>query len=152
LPVELILRNAGDIKLTNGHAVRQFAEQIYEGLPAGKSIALSDSASELILTRAVLAAHGNEKDVFLVDLTAPPAQRYQAAMANRYGARWPVMPGKARITDRRGLEELIAAFAAHERVVCLNPGFGFYEEPFLDEPHGMVHYLLLRPADQVGNL
>lgn len=154
LPVEMGLRNLSEIRLTNGPSVRRFAEQLYSGLPPGKSVALSDSPEQLILARAALAAHGGDKSTLLVDLTALPLAQYQTYMARKIGARWPALPQTKRpkIFDRAALKELVAKFAAQETLVCLNPGFGYYQEPFLDEPRGLVHYLVARPAKGLSGL
>jgi len=150
LPLELVWRNYSELRWTNGPALRRFAEQLYDGLPPGKSVALSDSAEQTILLQAALSAHGHDKDALVVDLAALPARRYQLAMARRYGGRWPVAPAAngPEVIGREELLDLVTQFGAREQLVCLNPGFGYYQELYVDESRGLAHHLLPRlPGD-----
>src|SRR5205085_12405733 len=77
LPVALGWRNLGQINVTNGPALREFARQLYADLPGGKSVVLGDDADKLFLLRAELAGHtgsaleaaskSNRKDALLLD-------------------------------------------------------------------------------------
>jgi tetratricopeptide (TPR) repeat protein len=152
LPMQLVWRNYPELRWTNGPAVRQFAEQLYDGLPPGKSIALSDSTEQVILLQAALAAHRHEKDALLVDLTTLPLRRYQISLARRFGSRWPVVPATGpEVMGREELLDLVTRLGARDQLVCLNPGFGYYQEPYLDQPKALVHRFWPRAPDDLSS-
>ncbi len=149
LPVALAGRNLREIRWSNGPEVREFAEGLYADLPEGRTVALSADARQLILLDGALAAHGQVKDALLVDLAALPLPQYQYFMAQAWGARWPTATNGA-ATDLAAVTNLIARLAGREALVCLSPGFGYYQEGYVDLPKGLEHYLVARPLEDLG--
>jgi tetratricopeptide (TPR) repeat protein len=152
LPAILIWKNYGDIRLTNGRALREFARQLYEDLPAGKVTVLSDESRPLLLLRVELAAQGREKNPLLVDTRALPWPEYHRRMARDFGARWQnVLPTNrvASIGPER-LLALVRHIATNEPVVYLHPSSGFFLEDFAAAPQGWIQRLGERSPDRVG--
>jgi tetratricopeptide (TPR) repeat protein len=153
LPLLLISRNLGQIRLTNGPSLHQFARELYADLPDGKSVVLGTDFAQLSLLRAELAAQGHAKDALVVDLPSLSSGQYHILMADKFGARWPVIP-PTNAVDLVGpirLLKLISAFTEHEPVVYLDPNFG----PLFDRPSdsktGFIHHFALKPsAEEVG--
>ncbi len=151
LPLTLIWRNLGRIRMTNGPAVHEFARELYKDLPGGKSVVLSEDPTQLLLLRAELAGHGHDKNALLLDTRSLVLPEYHAFMANQYKSRWPVaLPtNSVGAVGPRKLLELVSAFAAREPVVYLHPSSGLFFESFTDQPKGSIHYLVPRPARSV---
>ena len=148
LPLILVWRNLGQIRATNGPAVHQFATQLWENLPAGKSVVLSDDPKQLLLLRAELAARGHEKDALLLDTTSLVSAQYHLFMARQFRSRWPVAPptNGLEVVRPGKLLALVSRFATQEPVVYLHPSSGLFFERFTTRPHGAIHFLVPRPA------
>jgi len=143
-PAFLLAKNLALIRIANGPTLRAFARQLYNELPAGKSVVLSDEWNLLVLLRAELAAHGGEKTPLLLEARAVSSPAYQRLMAKTYPNRWPVTtnsPGSASI---RAMQSLIDTFAAHEMVVYLHPSSGLFFENYCSQPLGSVQRLVPR--------
>jgi tetratricopeptide (TPR) repeat protein len=137
----LILRNLSQIRATNGPAVHEFARQLYNGLPAGKSVVLSDDPTELFLLRAELGARGHDKDAILLDTRLLVSGQYQLFMARQFTARWPVVPATNGLVEVNPMNprELLSALLTHEPLVYLHPSFDYCFELFADQPHAPIH-------------
>lgn len=158
VPVGLVWKNFGDIHLTNGRALREFARQLYDDLPAGKSTVLSDELRPLLLLRAELAAHGLEKNPMLVDTRALPWPEYHRRMGNGFGARWPevLLTNQMGLVGQAKLLTLVRQIKTNEPAVYLHPSSGLFVEGFVAEPHGWVQRLVDRsqtktPAEDFSN-
>jgi len=142
-------RNLFELRITNGSALRELARQLYQQLPAGKSVVLSEDSKQLLLLQAELASRGPGKDPVLVETPALVWPQYHRVMAARYGSRWPdVLPTNR--TERIGPVKLLSLgsqLAASEPLFYLHPSSGFFLERFSDEPIGLVHRLLPRQED-----
>jgi len=151
VPLALILRNLSQIRATNGPAVREFARQLYRGLPAGKSVVMSDDPTDLFLLRAELSAHGHDKDALPLDTRLLVSGQYQLFMARQFTARWPVVPATNGLEEvkPRNPRELLSALLTHESLVYLHPSFDYCFELFADQPHGPIHYLVERATNNV---
>ena len=151
LSVALAWRNFGQIRITNSRAVREFAQQLCAGLPAGKSVVLSDDPICYVLARAELAASRHDKNPLLLETRYLPWSQYHILMARQAKLRWPVTPPTNRLErlDPPKLVDLVSRFSAREPVVYLHPSFGYYFEWFTDQPHGLVHYLTARGTNGV---
>jgi tetratricopeptide (TPR) repeat protein len=154
LPVALLWENLGGIRITNGRAVRTFARELYEDLPARKSVALSEEAWGLLLLRSELAARSCNKDVILVETPSLVSSRYHEIMRERFAWRWPaVLPADRQEQIRpQHLLSLVSGFAAREPVVYLHPSSGLFLESFMDEPCGTAHRLVPRPAGEKAGI
>ncbi len=143
LPLVLLWRNSGQMVATNGLAVREFARQLFADLPPGQCVVLSEEIGQLLLLRAELGVHAQEKDPLLVDTASLPLAEYHRFMANRFKSRWPEDPPTNRVGVVGAVKqvELVSAFAAHEPVVYLHPSSGLFLESFTDEPNGAIHCL-----------
>lgn len=153
LPLALGWRNLGQIRTTNGPALRQFARQLCAGLPNGKSVVLSDGLGLLLLAQAELAGNREGKDALLLDTRSLPQGAYQIFMARRFGSRWPVTPPTNRLAVMEPLQlvHLVSSFATQSPVIYLHPSFGYYFERFTAQPEGLVQHLVPRtPGDTFG--
>ena len=148
LALVLAARNLSQILTTNGPWLRSFARQLYTDLPAGRSVVLSDSTAELLLLRAELSAHRYDKEAILLDALSLGSAQYHVIMAREFPARWPVTPPTNRLAgvSPGKVLDLVSAFAAHETVIQLQPGFGVLHELFNEYPKGCIYYLEPRAA------
>jgi tetratricopeptide (TPR) repeat protein len=143
VPVTLIWKNLNPIRLTNGSALREFARQLSDDLPAGNVTVLSDESLSLMLLRAELVAQGRAKNVMLVDTRALPRPEYHQRKARDYGVRWPDVLPTNRV-ENIGPPELLAfvsQVASNETVVYLHPSSGLFFENYNSEPHGWIQRL-----------
>jgi tetratricopeptide (TPR) repeat protein len=154
LPSALAWRNLGQIRSTNGPALRQFARQLSAGLPEGKSTVLSDDLAQLFLLRAELTGQRNPKEALLLDTRALAWGHYQILMASQFESRWPSAPPTNHLEriEPPGLLDLVARFSTNEQVVYLHPSFGYYFEGFAEQPHGLVHYLTRHGTNTAARL
>src|SRR5204863_10046590 len=86
----LVPRNLGEIRFTNGPALRHFAAQLCSGFPEGRSVALSDDPALLWLAQGEMASHRRAKDPILLDTHALEWSQYHSFMSNRFKSRWPM--------------------------------------------------------------
>jgi tetratricopeptide (TPR) repeat protein len=152
LPLLLVWRNLNQIRATNGPALRQFARQLCQSLPAGKSVVLSDNPTRLLLVTAELAARSHDKDALLLDAPSLAWSQYQMVKATQFKSRWPVKPptnGLEAVEPGKVLQ-LVSRFSAREPVVYLHPSFSACFERFADRPSGAVHRLVPRAGDSPG--
>ena len=150
LPLAMVWRNWGQIATTNGPELRQFVRNLYDDLPAGKSVALSDDPREVFLLEAELAAHKKEKDVMVLDAASLPFVGYQKFMARRFATRWPIPTptNKVETVGPAKVIRLLFALARQEPVLFLHPSAGMYFERSKDRPSGLVHFL--QPRADLG--
>ena len=143
VPLVLLWKNLPELRITNGPAVHDFARELYAGLPAGKSVVLSENPRQLLWLRAELAAHDHDKEPMLVETPALFSPQYHEFMVRRHGSRWPstLLTNRGQRIAPGNLQTLISQLAAHEPAVYLHPSSGFFFEPFTDEPNGSIHYL-----------
>ena len=148
VPLALLARNLDSILTTNGPALHEFARQLYADLPPGKCVVLSEDARQLTLLRAELGNQRPDKDPILLDTLSLPLTQYHRFMAGHFKSRWPAVPPTNALGVLGPLQvlDLIRGFAAREPVVYLHPSSGLLCEPFVDEPHGLVHHLAPCPA------
>lgn len=146
LPLILLWKNLGAIRLTNGGALREFIRQLADDLPAGKATVLSDETRQLLLLRAELVARGKEPTVMFVDTRSLPWPEYHWRMATDYGARWPDVVGTNRVesVSPAMLLNCIRQIATNEPVAYLHPSSGFFFEDFVAEPNGWIQRLVER--------
>ncbi len=143
VPVTLVWKNFSTIRLTNGGALREFARQLYDDLPAGNVTVLSDEPRPLLLLQAELAARDQSKNVMLVDTRALTWPEYHRQKAREYGARWPDVLPTNRL-ENLGPAKLLAfvsQVAAQETMVYLHPSSGLLFEDYDSEPHGWIQRL-----------
>jgi tetratricopeptide (TPR) repeat protein len=147
LPLLLISRNLGHIRLTNGPSLHQFAREMYADLPDGKSVVLGNDFAQLSLLRAELAAQNHAKDALIVELPSLGSAQYHVFMARQFGSRWHVIPPTNGV-DLVGpikLLKLISAFTEHEPVVYLDPNFGPLFDRHTDPLTGFIHHFAIKP-------
>jgi tetratricopeptide (TPR) repeat protein len=144
LPLALLWRNAGQIRTTNGPAVREFARQLWADLPAGRSVVLSEDARQLLLLRAELGAHRDGKEVLPLETRSLGSAQYQRFMAKQFPARWPVALPTNEVVGPVRMVGLVSAFAAQGEVVYAHPSSGLFFERFQGRPSGLVHRLVPR--------
>jgi tetratricopeptide (TPR) repeat protein len=142
LPLLLIARNLGHIRLTNGPSLHLFARDMYADLPSGKSVVLGNDFAQLSFLRAEFAAQNHAKDPLIVELPSLSSAQYHLFMARQFGHRWPVIP-PTNAVDLVGpikLLKLISAFAEHEPVIYLDPNFGPLFDRHADPLTGFIHH------------
>jgi tetratricopeptide (TPR) repeat protein len=150
VPLALTLRNLSQIRATNGPALREFARQSYNALPAGKSVVLSDDPTELYLLRAEQASRGRSKAALLLDTRWLGSGQYQDFVARRFKARWPATPGTNRFEELKPPSPLalLSALSTSEPLFYLHPSFDYCFEPFAERSSGPIRRLLARPATE----
>ncbi len=154
MPVLLAFRNLGGILVTNGPSVHQFARELYDDLPPGKSVVLGNDLAQLSLLRVELARQHYAKDALVVEMPALGSAEYHVFMKRKYEARWPVVPPNdgADLVGPIRLLKLISAFSANEPVVYLDPTFGALFDRPGDPITGFVHHFATKPQQgQPGN-
>ncbi len=146
----LLWKNAGHVWLGNRSALRQFARQTCDDLPAGKSVVLTEDPLQLLLVRAELAARGRDQDVLLVETPALVLPRYHQFMARRQAARWPdvLSTNRTASVGPSQLLSLVSQLAAREPVFYLHPSSGFFLETFSAESHGSLYRLVPRAGEE----
>ena len=82
VPAALIWRNLDQVRTTNGPVLRKFARQLYDSLPPGKSVVLSDDPGLLFLLRAELATGTGDKAPLLLDTRAVVFSQYQRYLSS----------------------------------------------------------------------
>jgi tetratricopeptide (TPR) repeat protein len=148
VPPTLVLRNLSQIRTTNGPAVHEFASRLYDGLPTGKSVVLSDDPTELYLLRAELGARGYRKAAMLLDTRWLGSEQYESFMARQFKERWPLAPGTNHLDEPKSLPPLalLSALSTNELLVYLHASFDYCFEKFAERPCGPVHFLPERAA------
>jgi tetratricopeptide (TPR) repeat protein len=152
MPLMLVWRNLDQIRTTNGPALRQFARQLYQSLPARKSVVLSDNPTQLFLVMAELGARRHDKDALLLDTPSLAWGQYHILKAAQFKSRWPVKPptNNLEVVESGKLLQLLSRFSLQEQVVYLHPSFSLCFELFADRPSGAVHCLVARGRDTLG--
>jgi len=142
-------KNLFELRSTNSPAVHELARQLYQDLPEGKSVVLSEDSIQLLLLRAELARRHDGKDPVLVETPALTWPQYHRTMARSYASRWPdvLSTNRAERIGPAKLLSLATRLAAHEPIIYLHPSSGFFLEKFLDQPVGLVHLLRARRED-----
>lgn len=147
MPLLLLGKNFVELRCANSSALRDFARELVNDLPAGQSVVLSEDPRQLLLLRAELAARGRE-NVLLIETPALISPRYRQFLTRTHPARWP----SASSTNRNEtigpaqLLEPISKLTTGEPVVYLHPSSGFFLERFTDEPRGSIHRLVPRAS------
>jgi tetratricopeptide (TPR) repeat protein len=152
LPVVLLWKNLGQVRITNGPALHEFARELYSDLPMGRSVVLSDDILQSLLLKAELVSHRGEKEPVLLDSGSLGSAQYLIRMASRYQARWPV-PAPTNRVETIGaskLLQLIDGFVAQEPVFYLHPNSGLFYERFREVPNGFVHRFVARKAPETA--
>jgi tetratricopeptide (TPR) repeat protein len=147
LTCALLWRHLGQIRITNGPALREFARELLAGLPDGPSVALSEDPRLPVLLHAEIAAGTNSKAPILLDTSSLPSSSYQAFMAARFASRWPA-PAPTNESSRipaAGILSLVSAFASREPLFYLHPSSGLFVEDYDEQPIGLVVRLVPSP-------
>jgi tetratricopeptide (TPR) repeat protein len=147
MPVALLCRNLGQIRMTNGPAVRQFAAMLAEDLPDGNSVVLSDNPRQLLLLQAELAGRHQKKYPMLLDTRSLPSLYYQMFLAAKFPRRWPALLPQTDLTGAAKMTDLVSRLAISEPVVYLHPSSGLFFESFADRPNGSIHFLAPRAVE-----
>lgn len=143
VPAGLIYKNLPQIELSNGPALKQFATQLTQSLPA-KAIVLSDDPVRLSLAQTFFS-NAQEGRVF-VDTRSIKYALYQNFLRQKHPD-WPV-PAKLTndLTDG-DVAGLLAMLARSNHIYYLHPSFGYYFEYFYPQPHGLVYELKIYPTN-----
>jgi tetratricopeptide (TPR) repeat protein len=153
MPVALVARNLNQIRFTNGPFFREFASRLYEALPQGRSVILSDDPLELYLVCAEQAARGRQLATLPVDTRYLAMQQYQDFVAHRYKEWWPIA---AETNAAAGPKqpprpaEVLGLLCTNGPMVYLHPSFDYCFDQFTAQPDGASLLLLKRPAEGVA--
>jgi tetratricopeptide (TPR) repeat protein len=152
VPLGLLWRNLGQIRTTNGPALRALARQLYQSLPPGKSVVLSDDPIRLLLVQAELGAHRDGKDPLLLEVPALSWGQYQIVKASQFKSRWPVAvpTNGAEVVEPARVLRLLSCFSAREPIVYLHPSFSYCFEEFAARPRQAVLPLVKRVGETAG--
>jgi tetratricopeptide (TPR) repeat protein len=145
LPILLLWKNWGDLRLTNGPALRELARQLYADLPAGNTTVLSDDPRFLLLARAAQTQSSPGKNPRLVDTRMLPIADYHQRLQRENPGRWPMLP--ASVTNTVSAPMIVHALthvATNEPVVYLHPSSGLFFERFEATPRGWAQLLYFR--------
>jgi tetratricopeptide (TPR) repeat protein len=140
----LLWRNLPHMRVTNGPAVRQFAELLAEGLPQGGAV-LTDEAPRysyiLTLTRSWLQLKGREKNYMFLDTQSLLWPAYHTYLHKVYPGKWEELPADLRreTIGSRILVKRLLDLAKNTNIYYLHPSWGYYFEVFYPEPHGLVY-------------
>ncbi len=152
VPISLLWRNLDQIRATNGPLLRNFARQLYESLPPGKSVVLSDDAVLLAFVRAESAGRGDTKEPLFLDARAMIFSAYQRSLAREYKSRWPFAAPTNGMEVIEPSEALNRISKLEGRAVYLQPSFSYYLERFQERPHESVTYLSPRTGGVAAKL
>jgi tetratricopeptide (TPR) repeat protein len=148
LPILLVWKNWGDLRLTNGGALRELAHQLYADLPSGNTTVLSDDPRFLLLARAAQTKSRSGKNPRLVDTRMLPLADYHQRLQRENPGRWPTLPSA--VTNAVSAPMIIHALthvATNEPVVYLHPSSGLFFERFDATPRGWAQHLYFRAGD-----
>jgi tetratricopeptide (TPR) repeat protein len=146
----LVLRNAPQIRATNGDMLQKYASFVDENLPRGGGILLCDDSRRLFLTQASLAREGRANDFLALDTHSLSYPAYHKFLHAEFPRKWPDTVTATEMTNGVGplhLINLLTALAKTNELYYLHPSFGYYFEQFYLEPHGLVFKLKLLPED-----
>jgi tetratricopeptide (TPR) repeat protein len=152
MPLALLWRNLGQIRTSNGAGVHELARQLYQALPPGKSVVLSDDPAKLLLVRAELGARRHDKDALLLELPSLTWGQYHIVKASQFKSRWPVTPPTKglEVVEPAKVLQLLSRFSSREQIVYLHPSFSYCFEQFVSRPNGAVLYLTPRTRDTLS--
>ncbi|HNQ72692.1 MAG TPA: hypothetical protein PKN95_03685 [Verrucomicrobiota bacterium] len=151
LPLLLTARNFPTVWLTNGPGLKEFAGQIYDELPDGRTVALSDAPWLLPLVQAECDARDGAKSPLLLDTRALATPAYRAQLAARYGARWPeAVPTNAAPWTPAQMAHWVQSLAAQAPAVYLHSSSGLFLENFVAAPQGWTQRLIPRQPHEQG--
>jgi tetratricopeptide (TPR) repeat protein len=154
LPILLLVRNWGDLRVTNGGAVREFARQLAADLPAGKPTVLSDDLRYLLLAGAA-QTKSEFKQPLLVDTRLLPLADYHERLRRRHPERWPELPpAVSNAVSAPVMLAIMSQVATNGPVVYLHPSSGLFYERFEATPLGWAQELKFRSGvtNGVGSL
>ena len=151
-PLALLWRNLGQIRTTNGPAVHEFARQLYQGLPAGNSLVLSEDPMRLFLLLGELGARRHDKDALVLDMNSLVWGQYHILQAGQFKSRWP-LPAPTNgleLVEPAQVLQLLSRFSAREPIIYLHPSFSYCFELFAARPSGAVLDLVSRARQAPG--
>ncbi len=151
MPIGLLSRNLPQIRLTNGPAIKDYAAQLVENLPA-HGVILSDDSRKLYLVQAMLAGEGKAADHVFLDtqmLTVPGYHHFQKAL---HPAEWPagMEPQRKDVVGPNLLINLLLRLSETNAISYLHPSFGYYFEVFDQRPTGLSVELKRYPTNSLS--
>jgi tetratricopeptide (TPR) repeat protein len=145
----LVYKNKPLVSAINGNSLAQYASLQAGKLPRGGAIVLSDSRTQLFLTKAELAREGRAKDFLLLDTTSLLYPQYHRYLHWESPEKWPLLvaPTNSAMLNPVGMVGMLSMLNRSNELYYLQPSFGYYFEQFYPEPHGLVYKLKLLPND-----
>jgi tetratricopeptide (TPR) repeat protein len=144
-PVLLFCQSFPHVRAGNGDVLQRYADETLDGLPAKKTILLSDDATRLYLLQADCERRGIRNDHIMIDTHAFPHREYILYLAARYPALKSVMTTNlAHLPPVLGSDNLMKFMYLVTRnfpVYYLQPSFGYYFEALYLKPLGLVYEL-----------
>jgi tetratricopeptide (TPR) repeat protein len=149
VPVLLIYQNLPQIRITNGRLLKNFSNGMVEGLPAQRSVILSDDPARLLLVESAVTQAGRSGNYLFLDTAALAWPDYQRFLARKRPGWLTELPkGTQQIGDVE-LIRLVAGLAQSNSVYYLHPSFGYYFEVFYPQPQGLLYQLNLYPTNKL---
>ncbi|HET7626540.1 MAG TPA: tetratricopeptide repeat protein [Verrucomicrobiae bacterium] len=141
--IGLLCRNFPQVRIANGPAIRHYASQLVEKIPA-RAVVLSDNAEKLYLAEAALAGGPKFKDYIFLNSESLSIPAYHGFLQKQYPHDWPTGMDitSTNQVSPRFLLSTVAKLAQTRPVYYLHPSFGYYFEYFDSRPRGMTLEML----------
>jgi tetratricopeptide (TPR) repeat protein len=152
VPAALLYSNLSEIRVTNGPALKQYAQAAAESIPNGGAVVLSDDPMRLFLLQASQGRQGKNASNLLIETASLPHRDYHKFLQARHPELQELFPLKEMLRDRIddvSLIQLIMRLNQSRPVYYLHPSYGYYFEVFYPVPHGLVYELKRYPGKQI---
>ena len=152
VPVGLLLKNYPLVQLANGKILKEFTARMAGAMPRDTGYVLSEDIFLTGLLQAHFVGEKGEQPPILVNTRSLPLPDYHFQMRRQYGERWPDIGRREEIGARLEddlIQFLVTDLARSNRLVYLQPSFGYFFERLYPEPTGPIYQLHLYEKDQV---
>ena len=148
-PLILVLRNAPQIRITNGSMLKEYTALLAQSLPVKRGVLLTDDPRRSFLLQAYSAETGAGNDCLILETDWLQWPDYHRYLKKRHPQLWESNPPKAlaRRAEPLMLTQLLIRLAQTNTLYYLHPSFGYYFELFYPEPHGLAYKLNLFPTN-----
>jgi tetratricopeptide (TPR) repeat protein len=141
IPGALACRNLPLIRFTNAPALRAFASNLVDPVPASETLLLSEETAGLLLAEAAHRQRNPAQAQLLVNTQMLPYPAYQRALKRRYKERWPLPPNLETNTplDSVTLLQQVYLLGQTNAIFYLQPSFGYFFEHYFLEPESAIY-------------
>jgi tetratricopeptide (TPR) repeat protein len=152
-PAGLAIKNHPVLRLLNGGALKEFATQLSETIPANDAVILSDNPYLLNLVQAVRHPSGGVLSNSFVETRMMNFALYQMHLQRLQPKLWPELPAAVQPKDSLNqgfLSQQIASLAATRELHYLHPSFGYYFESVFQRQSGLSMRLSAYGTNTLG--